>query len=54
MGKPRVSMEEVPTVDKKGDSKDCWNWKTVFAHQLCVAYGVKDDSEGSSEKNLIE
>lgn len=36
------------------DSKDCWNWKTVFAEQVCVAYGVKDDSEGRGEKKIIE
>lgn len=47
-------MEEVPVVAQKGDSKGCWNWKTVFADEVCVAYSVKDDSEGRGEKNIIE
>lgn len=41
MEKPRIFMEEVPVVDQKGDSKGCWNWKTVFAEHVCVAYSVK-------------
>lgn len=46
-------MEELPVVDQEGDSKKCWNWKTVFAGQVCVACSVKDDSEGRGEKKQL-